>query len=396
MRILIAAPSSSSELSGVQRHAFNLARCLLTHPGIAKVDLVVAPWQQELAHRCGPQPDPRLQIHIAEMLPDTFGRSLWYYRRLPFLAREFRADLVHLAYPAPIDGFAFDCPIVVTLHDLYPYDVPSNFGFPKVLFNRMILRQCLRHADAIACVSDFTLERLMACVPAAVAQKALRIYNCVEPETSCALASPIENWQAEPFLLSVAQHRRNKNIPLLLRVFQRLVGCAEIHRNTLLVIVGIRGPETSCIRRAISQAGLSRNVILLEGLSEPNLQWCYRNCSAMLAPSTIEGFGLPIAEALLAGCPVVCSDIPAFREVGGDHCRYVSLDGLADVSFAEATLAALRETRPAPVPLPRFSAQSLAVEYARLYARLLSPGELAYVAHAPFFTDPAQPEGQSQ
>ena len=56
------------------------------------------------------------------------------------------------------------------------------------------------------------------------------------------------------------------------------------------------------------------------------LQWCYRKCELLLAPSSIEGFGLPVAEALLAGCRIVCSDILAFRELEGKNCHYVPLD----------------------------------------------------------------------
>jgi hypothetical protein len=54
----------------------------------------------------------------------------------------------------------FACPTMVTLHDLYPYEMPMNFGFPKFIFNRMVLQQCLRNTDAIACVSETTLFRL--------------------------------------------------------------------------------------------------------------------------------------------------------------------------------------------------------------------------------------------
>ena len=54
------------------------------------------------------------------------------------------------------------------------------------------------------------------------------------------------------------------------------------------------------------------------------------------APSITEGFGLPVAEALLAGCRVVCSDIPAHREVGDGHCRFVALQRNAEDALLEA------------------------------------------------------------
>ena len=63
------------------------------------------------------------------------------------------------------------CPTVVTLHDLYPYEIPQNFRFPHVLVNRFILKQCLSNVDAIACVSDTTIECLRQYVSSSIAPK---------------------------------------------------------------------------------------------------------------------------------------------------------------------------------------------------------------------------------
>jgi glycosyltransferase involved in cell wall biosynthesis len=256
---------------------------------------------------------------------------------------------------------------------LYPYEIPSNFGFPKFLFNRFILQQCLRSVDSIVCVSDITYLLLGEYVPLPIRQKAVRIYNCVEPVSQCSVQSPIPGWRDEPFFLCVAQHRRNKNIPLLLNIFQRLLHRQEIHSSTKLVIIGISGPETAPMLRKIKRAGLTQNVRLMEGLSEPDLQWCYRNCEVLLAPSKTEGFGLPVAEGLLAGCRVVCSNIPAFREIGGTACRYVALDGPVKSAFAKAIVATLQEPRRRPIEMPLFSASVIASEYGRHYSNLLAP-----------------------
>jgi glycosyltransferase involved in cell wall biosynthesis len=273
----------------------------------------------------------------------------------------------------PVDTAALACPTVVTLHDLYPYEIPRNFGFPQVLLNRLILRQCLRRVDAIACVSDTTMRRIEQYASPAVWRKAVRIYNCVEPEPRCSLSSPIPEWQGEPFLLSIAQHRRNKNIPLLIRVFHRLLSQGQLAPATKLVIAGIAGPETHRIHDLVSRCALSRSVLFLEGLSEAELQWCYTRCQALVAPSSTEGFGLPVAEALLAGCRIICSDIPAFREVGRGLCRFVPLGGDdAEAVLAAGIAATLQEPAIAPVSLPHLSAKVLADEYADLYRGLIS------------------------
>jgi len=323
------------------------------------------------------------------MQPGSFSRNRWYYKGLPVLANRLDAEIVHLSYPVPVDARSFHCPTVVTLHDLYPYEIPTNFKFPHVLFNRVILQQCLRSVDAVAVVSGITGCKLRDYAPKTVWPKSVHIPNCVEADPHSALESPLSGWTGEPFLLCVAQHRRNKNIPLLLRAFHRLLQSEAIVRNTRLVLVGIGGPETQQIRRVIASLKLTKNVIELQGLSEADLQWCYRNCETVLAPSMTEGFGLPVAEALLAGARVVCSDIPAFRELGEGHCRFVRLEENSEAALAEAILASLHDPAQEPLLLPQFSATAIAGQYLDLYhgllaaAHSLNTAELHVPAHVP-------------
>jgi glycosyltransferase involved in cell wall biosynthesis len=372
MKIMVTAASFSSEISGIQRHAFNLVRCLLRRPEISRVDLVVAPWQTKLARTAGLDRDARLTTHVADMKQGSLSRNSWYYRKLPSLVARLQPDLVHLSYPVPVDARSIHCPTVLTLHDLYPYEIPQNFGFPQVLVNRFILKQCLSNVDAIACVSDTTLACLRQYVPACMYEKALRVYNCVEPEPQRIVRSPIPGWSGEPFLLCVAQHRRNKNIVLLLEAFQRLSLANSIPLSMKLVVVGIEGPETPSIQQRISDFGLTARVVLLRGLSESELQWCYTRCEAVVVPSKAEGFGLPVAEALLVGCRVLCSDIASLREIGGTHCNYVSLGADEEEALANAIEITLQGPRKEPVSLPHLSAEVLAREYVKFYRRLLS------------------------
>ena len=143
------------------------------------------------------------------------------------------------------------------------------------------------------------------------------------------------------------------------------------------------GPETRRIQSAIKKAGFGKNIVLMEGLSDPQLQWCYRNCEVVLAPSTVEGFGLPVVEALLAGARVVCSDIPAFREIGSDFCRYVPLGRSMEEGFANAILAVMQRLRGAPVVLPHLSASVIAEQYVTLYRRLLKQCLIACASSHP-------------
>jgi glycosyltransferase involved in cell wall biosynthesis len=371
MKIMVTAASFSSEISGIQRHALNLVRCLLRRPEVSGVDIVVAPWQTKLVESAGYCADARVAVHVAEMGQSPLSRNLWYYRELPALVARLKPHVVHLSYPVPVDAASLGCPAVVTLHDLYPYEIPRNFRFPHVIFNRLVLRHCLRSVDAIACVSEATMLRLRQYAPRSTWRKAVRIYNCVEPELHHETRPPIWNWRREPFLLSVAQHRRNKNLGLLIRVFHRLLRGSEVDSNMKLVVVGIDGPETRNIQQLVSELDLSRSVLLIRGLSDSELQWCYEQCEALVAPSKTEGFGLPVAEGLLAGCRIICSDIPAFREVGGPHCRYVTLGQGEEEALAAAIQTILREPQKKPLSLPHFSAEVLGNQYVSLYRTLV-------------------------
>ena len=377
MKILIPTLSAATRPDGVSRHAVNLVRCLLQLTEVEQVDLVLGDWQRAYLEALLPTSDPRLQLHIEPTSFGSIGRNFWYARRLPRLAASLQSDLVHLSFPVPLRRASFACPVVVTLHDLYPYDVPENFGYPRVFLNRFILDHCLAAVDAIACVSDTTLHRLQARYPAHL-QKSSRVYNALSTPNAIdpAPAPPLPLLATRPFLLAVAQHRRNKNLPLTLGVYRRLL---RRYPDLLLLLVGNEGPETAQLRAALDTHGLRSRVLFLRGLTDQQLQWCYLHAEALLATSTFEGFGLPVAEAMLAGCPVVCSDIPAFREIGAPTCRLVPLTAHAEQAFSEAVTDALAAPRPAPLIPAQFSLPVLSKHYLRLYRGLLAP-QLSYTS----------------
>ena len=288
----------------------------------SRITLVIGKWQERYFRESFCLSDTKVDLVTTTIGNDAFSRNLWYLWELPKLADEVKADLVHLSFPVPFRRSALGCPVVVTLHDLYPYDEPDNFGFPKVFFNRVFLQQCLREADCIACVSETTLSRLKARFPRYAHRKAVVIPNCVTINSSDHFEYVDKK---EQFLLMVAQHRANKNIPLALKVFEELSSHGMIGMQTLLFLVGNPGPETSLIRSVIKQRALENRVRVRANVSDGELRWLYQNCELLIAPSWMEGFGLPVVEGLLCGSRVVCSDISAFREVGGQACHYFDL-----------------------------------------------------------------------
>jgi glycosyltransferase involved in cell wall biosynthesis len=369
MNLLITAISSATGPSGICRHAYNLVRCAASRNEVLQITLALGSWQESYFKTSFNFDEVRVKIASFDIPNDAFARNLWYLRELPKLAEELAADIVHLSFPAPIRRNAMRCPVVVSLHDLYPYDEPGNFGFPKVFFNRVFLQQCLKEADCVACVSETTLSRLKMRFPRFAHRKSVVVHNCVTIDSNKPV---IPSGKRRKFALMVAQHRANKNISLALRAFEELLQRRRIDEHLSLLLVGNHGPETAAIRSLIKQQTLEASVELIEGVSDGELRWMYANCEFLMAPSSMEGFGLPIVEGLFCGCRVVCSDIPSFREIGGDACHYFDLHAESDSSaMVEAICNALAEPARPAKRLARFLIENVAREYMALYVHLI-------------------------
>lgn len=96
-----------------------------------------------------------------------------------------------------------------------------------------------------------------------------------------------------------------------------------------LVLVGRRGWENENVIDLLERCALLRGLVTEAGsLADPAVAGLLAGSRALLFPSFAEGYGLPLAEALAAGAPAICSDLPALREVGGDVPEYLDpLDG---------------------------------------------------------------------
>src|ERR1700751_779460 len=365
MNLLITAISSATGPSGICRHAYNLVRCAASRGEISQITLVLGKWQESYFRNSFNLEATKVNVVPVDISNDAFARNIWYLRELPMLANAVAADIVHLSFPVPIRRSAMRCPVIVSLHDLYPYDEPNNFGFPRVFFNRVFLQRCLNEVDGVACVSEITLSRLKVRFPRVAHRKSVVVHNCV----TIGLNEPIRPVGLHSkFALIVAQHRANKNILLALNVFDQLLQRRSIDPSTLLLLVGNQGPETPMIDSFIAQRALAASVKSIDGVTDGELRWLYENCEFLMVPSSMEGFGLPVAEGLYCGSRVVCSDIPAFREVGGDSCHYFDLHARSRSSaMGEAICNALAEPARPPRRLERFLLENVAREYAALY-----------------------------
>jgi glycosyltransferase involved in cell wall biosynthesis len=260
--------------------------------------------------------------------------------------------------------------VVTTLHDLYPYDRPRNFGYPRVLFNRLSLRQALRESDRIICVSESTLGRLRQHFPRIADPKAVCIQNAVHLAWG---ASPAESVISPPYLLAVAQHRANKNLGLLLESFCLCKQTKVVGSDTPLVIVGSDGPETPHLHRLAEKLSIAEDVLFLSRLRDDELSALYQNCELFVSLSDIEGFDLPMAEAILLQARVVASDIPAHREIAGDQCEYVKISHSRAVdSVVKAMQIAMQRPRPSSKAISHFLPAVAGSKYVAEYQHVLA------------------------
>jgi glycosyltransferase involved in cell wall biosynthesis len=157
------------------------------------------------------------------------------------------------------------------------------------------------------------------------------------PEASAADAAvPRER----PFLLHVGSLIPRKNPEFLLRVFDEL---ARLRPDFDLVQIG--GAWEPAHREFIERRGLAARVRQIQRfLSRDELAAHYRAASLVVMPSTAEGFGLPVIEALACGVPVLASDLPVLRQVGGEATLFAPVNQ-AD-AWRESVLSALRGEGP--------------------------------------------------
>jgi glycosyltransferase involved in cell wall biosynthesis len=239
------------------------------------------------------------------------------------------------------------------------------------LFNQLFLQQCIANSDGLSCVSKITLDALKLYFPKAdTNKKTAVIYNCVDFRAVTPQAPKGELFAEEngSFILCIAQHRKNKNLDLLIQAYHLLVKAGDIQPSTRLVLVGSSGPETSTVETLIQTLQLQEQVILLSALTDEELCWLYQACLLFVIPSSTEGFCLPLAEAVSLACPVVCSDISIFREVGSSSCTYFSLEGDTVNNLAEAVRSILNASRsPQLLMDPRFSRETIGQQLLDFY-----------------------------
>lgn len=132
-----------------------------------------------------------------------------------------------------------------------------------------------------------------------------------------------------PVYLMVSTIEPRKNHVYLLDAFEQLW---EQGSNVRLCLIGKIGWKCeTLVKRIKSHPELGRRLFMFNKLNDTGLEYAYANAKALVFPSYVEGFGLPLVEAMQRGLPAMASDIPVFREIGGDFMAYFDLASTASL-----------------------------------------------------------------
>jgi len=304
------------ETGGHETYARELIAAMIEHEPKLRVTAFV---NRDAVSRLGDELGDRVS---AVALPiSARRRAQWAFGELvsvAIAARRARVELLHsMANFAPPWG-----PFrrVVTIHDLHFRAVPELLSWPMRTGTAKLVQIGANHSDRIIAVSASGREEIVAglgiernridVIPNGVRTPPPERPSRRDARERCRLGR-------RQVALAVASDMPHKNLPILIDALA-LIPAPE---RPALVIAG-HGTSTGELPERAAVLGVDEDVRLLGGVSTAELESLYALADCLVVPSLHEGFGLPVLEAMARSVPVVCSDIPALREVGGPAALY--------------------------------------------------------------------------
>lgn len=310
-------------------------------------------------------------------MPHPTLRPLAERLGIPRALRDARIDLYHGTKNALPGGLP--CPAVVTIHDLAPFREPETFSPLSGFYLRRSIRDACERAERIVAVSRHTAHDLRE-VLGVHPDRIDVVYNGIAPELlRAASLDEVRELRQRldldgPILLCVGTVQPRKHQLEVLEAFLR--ARHRLPRGTTCLFVGRAGWKTAAFEKAYARAeGLQ--VRWIRDFPDADLRALYGAASVFLAPSTYEGFGLTVAEAMAQGCPVVALDRSATPEVvgsGGVLLPEPDPDLLAEhmVHLLEDRALAQRLSRWAKDRARGFTWARSAARHRAVYARALA------------------------
>jgi glycosyltransferase involved in cell wall biosynthesis len=258
---------------------------------------------------------------------------------------------------------AFGARFVCFLHDLIPIDYPEYVQPGKAQGHRRVTETIARLFDAVIVNSKATADSLRhflssqpeRTLPDANVHVALPGVRAFPRPPNVPHGS-----DSVPYFIVLGTIEPKKNHLLLLNLWGRLA--TTMAPPPRLLVIGARGWENEQVVDLLERSHRLHGLVEEHnGLDDEGVASLLKGARALLAPSFVEGFGLPLAEALASGVPVICSDIPVFREVGRDVPDYVDpldlfawRDAIVDYSEPHSTRRAAQMQRLAHWQPPRW------------------------------------------
>jgi glycosyltransferase involved in cell wall biosynthesis len=243
------------------------------------------------------------KIAVAAAVP----RLLFYW---PYAKRKHKFDVLMTQYILPpfVRG-----PHFLILHDILPETHPELFPPLMRWRSRLFFRLSAGRATDIFVVSNYTRSEVIKHY-AVAPEKVHLTYNGFDRATFNRLALAGRDRESGDYILYVGRLEARKNVDIIIAALRkaRLPGAR-------LVIVGRKAFAPKGLLRLLREAA---DVEQLENVGEHQLDMLYRGARAFVYPSSAEGFGLPILEALARGVPVITSNRTSLPEVGGAFVRY--------------------------------------------------------------------------
>ncbi|HTQ56539.1 MAG TPA: glycosyltransferase family 1 protein [Bryobacteraceae bacterium] len=234
------------------------------------------------------------------------GRIVWEQTAMPLAAMRLGIDaLLNPGFTAPV---YWPGPSVTVFHDMQHKRHPEHFRWFDLPFWRILLFASAQRSTLLLADSEATRRDVLHYYRLPAEKVRLATLG-VDPAFFALPRAP------ENLLLTVSTLHPHKGLEVLLEAF------AEFHRERpafRLAIAGLRGFHGDAIEDLRRRLQLADAVQLTGWIPRPELYGLYTRACAFLYPSTFEGFGMPVLEAMAAGIPTGCSDIEPLAAIAGN------------------------------------------------------------------------------
>src|SRR5437667_2907550 len=332
---------------GVSRYIRFLLKELANRPGTHEYTVFVN--GHEVVERLSAQHPQLTYVPATWSESQPAARIAWEQLTLPALIRQRHIDVLHSPVNVLPELLPQHCAGVVTLHDLAFLRFPDVLTRSKRLYHRMFTVRSIRQATMVITVSNSTRQDAveLAGVPGEQVQT---VYPCIDARFSdVSRDEELQNFRekhglTKGYLLYLGTLEPRKNITTLIEAYAQLRATYE--REEKLVLAGGKGWLYDSIFERVQQLGLESEVIFPGFVSDTEQLLWYHAASVFVYPSLYEGFGLPVAEALACGVPVVTSNVSSLPEVGAALALTVDprdKEAMAGALYKALTAEAVRE-----------------------------------------------------